>query len=879
MSTQKSPLKKREFRSVSFMKLMIVDGNSILNRAYYAIRPLSAPDGTPTNAIFGFMNIFNKYFSEQKPDGVAVCFDVSRHTFRHDIYDQYKGTRKGMDDELRVQLPLIKDILTALGYTCIGLEGYEADDLIGTLSTAASKKGDTAVIITGDRDSLQLVDKHVTVLLPSTKAGKTDTTVYTPEKVLEDKGVTPEQIVDLKALMGDSSDNIPGVLGIGEKTAAGYIAAFKTLDGVYENLDNALIKPAAKEKLKNGRESAYLSKELATINRSAPISCDPNDYLIKEIDKDSASALLTKLGLVKLLSHYGLSALQNIDPIKEEEKKKELIIEKKAYTLVRFPSASEIKEAANGPLYYFLRGGLIYGCAGDKIFITDDIAGVFSLDTPLYTYDCKAQFLHAFKADLPLPKVEFDLKLAAYLISATDSDYEFSSLKTRYGNGEDTLDFEGEFGDDLDAFEDIVSMRHLCLTLENRLENEDMLSLLKEIEIPLSETLSSMEFEGFELDNEGLLAFDRELAAQIEHKRNKIYALAGEEFNINSPKQLGEILFERLCLPAKKKTKTGYSTNAEVLEDLRSYHPIINEILEYRKLAKLKSTYTEGLMRQVSDDGKIHTTFLQTETRTGRLSSTEPNLQNIPVRTELGSRLREFFKAGEGKVLVDADYSQIELRVLAHVANDSAMIGAFKAGADIHTATAARVYSLPQNMITPEMRRSAKAVNFGIVYGIGAYSLSQDIKTSVAEAKRLIDSYLENFSGVAQYMKDTVAFGEKHGYVKTLYGRRRYISELNSKNKVLHALGERVAMNTPIQGTAADIIKIAMNRVYSRLKRDLADAKLILQVHDELIVECDEKDAERARTIISEEMMGAAALKVSLVTDVNIGKNWLIAKG
>jgi len=862
------------------MKLMIVDGNSILNRAYYAIRPLSAPDGTPTNAIFGFMNIFNKYFSEQKPDAVAVCFDVSRHTFRHDIYEQYKGTRKGMDDELRVQLPLIKEILTSLGYTCIGLEGYEADDLIGTLSTAASSRGESAVIITGDRDSLQLVDKRVTVLLPSTRAGKTDTTVYTPEKVLEDKGVAPEQIVDLKALMGDSSDNIPGVMGIGEKTAAGYISAFKTLDGVFENIDDPLIKPAAREKLKNGKENAYLSKRLATIERNAPISTDINDYLIKEIDRESAAALFTRLGLIKMLSHYGLSAAQNIEIKADEERenKKELVIEKKAYTLIRFPDFSEIK-AAEGPLYYFVRGGLIYICADDKVFITDNFKELFSLDTPLYTYDCKAQFLHAFKANLPLPKIEFDLKLAAYLISATDSDYEFSSLKTRYGKGEDTLSFNCEFGDDIGALEDITSMRYLCLILENRLENEEMLSLLKDIEIPLSETLSSMEFEGFELDSEGLLEFDRALAVQIEQKRAQIYSLAGDEFNINSPKQLGEILFERLGLPAKKKTKTGYSTNAEILEGLRSYHPIINEILEYRKLTKLKSTYTEGLMRQVGEDGKIHTTFLQTETRTGRLSSIEPNLQNIPVRTEIGSRLREFFKAEEGKVLVDADYSQIELRVLAHVADDSAMISAFMEGADIHSATAARVYGLPISMIDSAMRQSAKAVNFGIVYGIGAFSLSQDIKTSVAEAKRLIDSYLENFSGVSQYMKDTVSFGEKHGYVKTLYGRRRYISELSSKNKVLHALGERIAMNTPIQGTAADIIKIAMNRVYARLKKDFPTARLILQVHDELIVQCDEKDSKAVKAAISEEMMSAATLKVSLITDVNIGKNWLLAKG
>ena len=862
------------------MKLMIVDGNSILNRAYYAIRPLSAPDGTPTNAIFGFMNIFNKYFTEQKPDAVAVCFDVSRKTFRHDIYENYKGTRKGMDDELRVQLPLIKEILTSLGYVCIGLEGFEADDLIGTLSTAASQKGESAVIITGDRDSLQLVDKNVTVLLPATRAGVTDTTVYTPEKVLEDKGVTPEQIVDLKALMGDSSDNIPGVAGIGEKTAAGYIAAFKTLNGVFENIENPLIKPAAKEKLKNGREDAYLSQKLATIDRNAPISTDINDYIIKDIDKESASKILTRLNLTKLLSHYSLTANYDNSPTKNEEKEtKEIVIEKKDYTFIRYASAKDILAEYDGAVYYFLRGGVIYAATGNKIFTTDNLSDFFSLDAKMYTYDCKAQFLHAMKMGYTLPKVHFDLKLAAYLISPTDSDYEFSSLKTRFGSGDDTLSCNFEFGDDESALEDIRGMRFLCLTLENNLENADMLPLLSEIEIPLSETLSAMEHAGFCLDTDGIMAFDKTLAAKIEEKRNEIYRLADGEFNINSPKQLGQVLFEQLGLPAKKKTKTGYSTNAEVLEGLRSYHPIIDEILEYRKLAKLKSTYTEGLMRQVGEDGKIHTTFLQTETRTGRLSSIEPNLQNIPVRTELGSRLREFFKANDGKILVDADYSQIELRVLAHVANDSAMISAFKDGADIHSTTAARVYNLPLNFVTPEMRQSAKAVNFGIVYGIGAFSLSQDIKTSVSEAQRLIDSYLKNFSGVASYMKSTVSFGEEHGYVKTLFGRRRAVPELNSKNKVLHALGERVAMNTPIQGTAADIIKIAMNRVYARLKKDYPDSRLILQVHDELIVECPEKDGQIIKKVIAEEMMRAANLKVELVTDVNIGKNWLEAKG
>ena len=859
------------------MKLMIIDGNSILNRAYYAIRALSAPDGTPTNAIFGFLNIFHKYMQEQKPDSVCVCFDVSRKTFRHDIYSDYKGTRKGMDDELRVQLPLIKDILKHLGYATLGLEGYEADDLIGTLSTAASKSGNDCVIVTGDRDSLQLVDERVTVLLPTTKSGSTETTVFTPDMVLEKMGVRPDQIVDLKALMGDSSDNIPGIAGIGPKTAVNLITEFSTLDGLYKGLEGSDLKPNMIAKLKDGKDSAYLSQTLATINREVPIDTAAEAYKIGEIDKENATALLSRLGLFKVMAHYSLSASDA--PIAAKTEEKPLEIAKKDYTLVRYPAMDEIKSAADGEVYYIFRDGLIYLTAGDKLFVTDDIAGVFSLELEKYTYDCKAQYLFALKNSLPLPKVSFDLKLAAYLLSPTDSDYGFDALTTKFGKAEYTLDFAAEFGDDESAFNDACKLFFLCKTLYSELEKADMLSLLSDIEIPLSETLSAMEFEGFELDREGIQAFDRTLSVEIERLRQSIYALAGEEFNVNSPKQLGEILFERLGLPAEKKTKTGYSTNAEILERLKERHPIINEILEYRKVSKLKSTYSEGLLLKLGEKQRIHTTFLQTETRTGRLSSVEPNLQNIPVRTELGSRLREFFVAPEGRVLVDADYSQIELRVLAHVANDKAMQEAFKSGADIHTATAARVYGLPEMMITPELRRSAKAVNFGIVYGIGAYSLSQDIKTSVAEASRLIKSYLDGFSGVADYMKKTVENGERDGFVSTLFNRRRFIPELRNKNKVVHALGERIAMNTPIQGTAADIIKIAMNRVYRALKEKAPDAKLILQVHDELIVECADSDKDKVRDILVREMRSAASLKVELETDVHIGKTWLEAKG
>ncbi len=861
------------------MKLMILDGNSILNRAFYAIRPLSAPDGTPTNAIFGFLNIFHKYLTEEKPDAVAVCFDVARKTFRNDIFPDYKGTRKPMPDDLRAQLPIIKELLSLLGYCVLGLEGYEADDLIGTLSTAASERKANCVIITGDRDSLQLVDEYTTVLLPSTRAGKTETTVYTPETVLEKMGVNPDRIVDLKALMGDSSDNIPGVAGIGEKTAVELLTAFDSVENLYKELENASLRPAVKAKLQSGRDSAFLSRTLATINRQVPIETAPEAYKIGEMDRSGAASLLMRLRLTSAMKQLSLSADDaNIE--KAADQKESAKIPAKNYTLVRSASAGDIKSAAGSePIYYFMRAGLIYAAAGDSLFISSDIKGIFELPHNKCTYDCKSQYLYAFQNRLSLTNIVFDLKLAAYLLEPTASGYDFSELTARYSSSGSLCDYTTEFGDDEDAISQLKEMPYLCETLKAQLIEQDMLSLLSSIEIPLSETLSAMEFEGFSVDRAGLCSFDRELSLLLEDSRKKVYELAGEEFNLNSPKQLGEILFEKLGLPSKKKTKTGYSTNAEVLESLRNEHPIIDEILSFRKVSKLKSTYTEGLMHKIADDGRIHTTFLQTETRTGRLSSIEPNLQNIPVRTELGSRLREFFVAKEGCVLVDADYSQIELRVLSHVANDSAMIEAFKSGADIHAATAARIHNLPIDMITPDIRRSAKAVNFGIVYGIGAYSLSQDIGTSVAEASRLIKSYLDSYSGVAEYMKKTVEYGEKNGFVTTLYGRRRAIPELSSKNKVLHALGERVAMNTPIQGTAADIIKIAMNRVRSRLMRDLPDARLILQVHDELIVECPEKDAEVAAKLLKEEMEAAASLKITLESDVHIGKNWLIAKG
>lgn len=853
------------------MKIMIVDGNSILNRAFYGIRPLTAPDGTPTNAIYGFLNIFYKYLYETAPDCVAVCFDVSRKTFRNEIFSGYKANRKGMPDELRVQLPLVKEILTALGFKVLGLEGYEADDLIGTLSTSAEKSGNEAFIITGDRDSLQLVNNKVTVLLPSTKMGKTDTTVYTPSKVLEDMGVFPNRIIDLKALMGDSSDNIPGVTGIGPKTAVELISEFDNLENLYENLEGSSIRASVLNKLIENRENAFMSKKLATINTEAPINCCCGDFKVGNIDKTAAATLLMRLNLISFMEKLNLSRDDAvISEIKTEKKEY-------SYNLKRISSASEIE--GEGTLFYIERGSFIYSTLGQNAYICPDIKGFFELSRDKCTFDAKAQYLLGFKNGFEVKNIAFDIKLAAYLLEPTASSYNFSDLFLKYGEGSITCDYSLEFGEDEEAIKEALHLEFLYDILYEALKEQDMLSLLTEIEIPLSQTLSAMEFEGFLIDSEGIVNFDKELSEMLVSLRNNIYESAGCEFNINSPKQLGEVLFEKLMLPHGKKTKTGYSTNADVLNSLIGKHPIIDDILEYRKVSKLKSTYTEGLLTKISSDGRIHTTFLQTETRTGRLSSIEPNLQNIPVRTELGSRLREFFVADENNVLVDADYSQIELRVLAHISDDKNMQAAFLSGEDIHASTAAKIHDLPIDFVTPEMRRDAKAVNFGIVYGIGAYSLSQDIGTTVKEANRLIESYLSLYSGVNNYMKNTVSEAEQNGFSQTLFKRRRVISELNSSNKVVHALGERVAMNTPIQGTAADIIKIAMNKVYARLKKDVPEAKLILQVHDELIVECPEALGEKVKRLLCEEMENAASLKVKLLSDAHIGKNWLEAKG
>lgn len=865
------------------MKLLAVDSNSVLNRAFYGIKPLTTKDGVYTNAIYGFLNIMFKIFDETNPDAVAFAFDLKAPTFRHKRYDGYKATRKGMPEELAMQLPLIKDILRYMGYAIVECEGFEADDILGTLASACEDCCCECVIATGDRDSLQLVSDKVSVRLATTKMGKPHSDIYDIPAILEKYGIMPRQLIDVKALMGDTSDNIPGVAGIGEKTALALISEFKTLDGVYENIDSSSIKPAARKKLSEGKESAYLSRELAEICRTAPIDREFNSYIPKARDDDKLGNLLIKLEMFKVAQKLELGASKTSDTKESEENKEEAVSQPKTFCIKTLDECRGIIEKLQRIDFICEFSDDVptktafYDSDGISCIACDDAAALLKVilvsDAEKRTDNIKAVYRFAITEGIECKNAQFDISLAGYVLNPNQSSYAPELLAQEYGIKNT---FDTELSQQFPS--NIWTLPELADKMAEKIDENGQRHLLTDIEIPLSEVLASMELEGFELDCEGLKEFGEMLDLKIDDIQKSIYETAECEFNINSPKQLGEILFVKLGLPAGKKTKTGYSTNADVLEKLKTAHPIVAQILEYRKLAKLKSTYVEGLLKVVSSDGRIHTRFNQLETRTGRISSLEPNLQNIPIRTELGSRLRAFFKAKNGCTLVDADYSQIELRVLAHIADDENMIDAFRNDEDIHTNTAAQVFDLPPLYITPIMRSRAKAVNFGIVYGIGAYSLSQDIGVSVKEADMYIKNYLKTYSGVRKYMDDTVEFAKKNGYVKTMMGRRRYIPEINASNKVTQAFGKRVAMNTPIQGTAADIIKIAMIKVFRRLKEEKLKSKLILQVHDELIVETAADETEKVKKILIEEMSSAVSLKVELKADVSTGENWLAAK-
>lgn len=835
------------------MKLLVLDGNSILNRAFYGIKVLTTKDGRYTNAIYGFLNILLKLEAEENPDEIAVAFDLPAPTFRHALYDGYKAQRKGMPEELASQLQPLKELLAALGYKEVSKEGYEADDILGTLSLAAHKRGDTCLLATGDRDSLQLVSPDVTVLLTTTKFGRGETARMDEAAVREKYGVTPAQLIETKALMGDASDNIPGVAGIGEKTAFALIQAFGDVEGVYAHIDDEAVKPGVRKKLLAGREDAEMSRQLAVIDCAVPVDTAVGAYTKSEPDVTMAKKMLSNLEMHSILErlHWEADAKEEQSPLEQAE-------------------VQPLPEKLQG-VYYLapVEAGWL-AVAGQEVYLAEPSSKNFLSLLEDKTIEKRVFDSKELYKIAQAQNIVFDAKLAAYLLNPNGADYTISRMAGEYG-------IAPAFA--CDEQPDAPVLEPLFKKLYTAVEEAQMLKLLTEIEQPLAQVLASMEQIGFAVDAEGLRAFGDALQVELQKQLQSIYETVGYEFNVNSPKQLGEALFDKMGLPHRKKTKSGWSTDAETLESLREYSPVVDTILLYRTYQKLNSTYVEGLLKQVGEDGRIRSTFNQTETRTGRLSSNEPNLQNIPVRTELGSRLRQFFVAPAGDVLADADYSQIELRILASISGDEAMQDAFKNGEDIHRATAARVHGLPPEMVTPSLRSSAKAVNFGIVYGIGAFSLSKDIGVSVKEAEQFIKNYLDSFPGVRNYMEKTVAFGKEHGYVETLYGRRRPLPEIANSHHNVRALGERIAMNTPIQGTAADVIKVAMIRVWRRLRDEKLQARLILQVHDELIVETPKEEAKQVRQILQEEMEGAAQLAVPLEVDVHTGETWLQAKG
>ena len=877
------------------MKIMVIDGNSILNRAYFGIRNLSNHEGTPTNAVYGFLSTLFKQEDEEKPDRIVVCFDVKEKTFRHKKFDFYKATRKPMEENLAVQLPIIKEVLDALGIVRCEMAGYEADDLLGTISRRANEHGDECVVLTGDRDSLQLAGGGTVVRLVKSSQGKTTYTSYTTEKFREEYGFDPIRLIDLKSLMGDSSDNIPGVKGVGEKSAMQLLHDFGSLDGIYEHIDDERIKKGVRTKLLADEQSARDSYWLATIDRSVPLELDVENLPEPKMDKAALYALLTRLEFDQFIRRLGLTEEQAPAAQLAVPACRAVSSAFEAFTLLDSLTESDRVFALTGKtvrVLCLMDGEEAYCLYADDMgeAWNDVLARLFDGSINLALHDAKDTIKLLLQSGLDPRGISFDTALAAYLIDPTQSSYELPRLALACCNAMlPDLDLDdpaalsplgGRETTESAAARYLAAMREIFREMNDKIEQFGMRKLYYEIELPLERVLAEMENAGCAVAPEELRTFGERLETRIRDLVDGIYQDAGAEFNINSPRQLGEVLFERLGLPAPKKTKTGYSTSAEVLERLRDEHPIIAHILEYRRLTKLKRTNVDGLLAVVdTKDNRIHTHFQQMVTATGRLSSTDPNLQNIPVRTELGRELRRMFVAPDkDHVLIDADYSQIELRVLAHISQDTHMIGAFVAGQDIHAATASKVYHLPLDEITSEMRSSCKAVNFGIVYGISDFSLAQDIGVSRKEAAEFIKTYLDSYPGIENYMSTIKQTAREQGYVTTLFGRRRAVPDIDSKNFNVRSAAERIAMNTPIQGTAADIIKIAMVRVRDRLKREGLESRLILQVHDELILEAPLREKDAAAKILTEEMESAFKMDAPLVAEANCGASWYEAK-
>ena len=855
------------------MRLLVIDGNSIANRAFFGIKLLTTKDGRYTNAIFGFLNIMLSLLKESQPDEVAVAFDLKAPTFRHKMYEGYKATRHGMPDELAQQMPVLKEILTDLGYRIVTAEGWEADDILGTLAAACAARQDDCFLATGDRDSLQLVSDTTTVLLATTALGRSKTVTMDVDAIREKYGIEPKQLIEVKSLMGDASDNIPGVRGIGEKTALSLVQNFGSLEGVYEHIDDKRIKPKQREHLLECRELAQLSHTLGTIRTDAPIDTAEGAYAIGVGNKPKAVRMLQELEIHSLIQRFGLGG---IAPANLEEETANLP-EAEIAPLPLTP-AGHYLVASRPPVMgkqgvhnVVLQPESWYAVQGTTVYPLEDAELVRLLDDPDVTLDvfnsaplyAKAMAVGGWGSS-----IVWDGKLAAYLLDASASKYQVGELVPSYkASAAFTCTDYPDAGRLADLFAKMKAEITAC--------GED--PLYNEIEFPLAQVLADMTRIGMLVDRDGIDQFGVKLRSELEQVLTRIHMETGSaSFNPNSTKQLGEMLFVTMGLPHGKKTQRGWSTDAETLEALRDY-PLVEDILQYRAYQKLNSTYVEGLLKVIGEDGRIHTTFNQTEARTGRLSSDNPNLQNIPIRTELGSQLRAYFIAKPGCVLVDADYSQIELRILAHVTGDEHMQQAFRSGQDIHRSTAARIYGIPQGEVTPRVRSGAKAINFGIMYGKGAYSLSKDIGVTVKEADAFLKNYLAAFPSVSSYMDKTIADARANGYVSTLFGRRRALPELNSNSHNIRASGERMARNTPIQGTAADVIKLAMVRVWKRLRDEKMESRLILTVHDELIVEAPEAEAEKAAQILREEMEGCVHYAVPLSTDVHTGKNWLEA--
>lgn len=842
------------------MKILAIDGNSLLNRAYYGVRDLKTVDGTPTNAVYGFLTVWEKMDKELEPDMIAVAFDRKEPTFRHQAYEGYKANRHGMPDDLAQQLPLTKELITLLGGHVVEKAGFEADDILGTIARLSVAQGFDCVIATGDRDSLQLVQDGVTVRLSTNK----EAILYDSQRVIEQYGVTPKELIDVKALMGDSSDNIPGVKGIGEKTALQIIANYHSIAAVFDNPASLDIPKRAKNLLsqETAKQQAQMSYQLGKIVTDVPIEQNIKAFMRKQPDQEGLQRFYQKLAFKKFL------------------KKMDGAVQPKKQTIsmptLKNPSTKEAQNHLNAceTIDFLLQKNLLIHAKDCIIEYTEDVLENFKTlvcdsPKPKRTDKVKELYTLCLQEGLACEKIILSVDLAAYLLDSLQKEDTIGATIQKY----DIPAMEDE------TYREISALRPLCDRLTGALQQEKLDSLLQQIELPLSLALAKMEIAGIGADRNGIETFGNELEQKIQTLTQEIYDLAGEPFNIQSTKELGTILFQKLALPTFKKTKTGYSTNVDVLEKLIKYHPIAEKVLAYRKYAKLHSTYIVGLDKEIAADGRIHSKFRQTETRTGRISSTEPNLQNIPIRTEEGSQIRKFFVAKKGYLLLDADYSQIELRLLAHIAQDKRMIEAFQNGEDIHAATASEVFGIDPAFLPAELRRRAKAINFGIVYGIGAYSLSQDIGVSIQQAKEYIQNYLAKFPGVRDYMHDIVEQAKAEGMVRTLYGRLRRIPEITSKNSNMRSFGERVALNTPIQGSAADIIKIAMVAVQKRLEEEALDAAIVLQVHDELLVEASMSHADRAGAILQYEMEHAASLSVPLAVEVSSGQSWFDAKG